>query len=316
MVCTCHSPYLPTCFCPMPVPTNRVIQPTRQSMPLLIQGIFESNAGRFTAGTFRSITVWTLPLLLVIMLVACAPGEQGQSQPEATPPPATPTLAEEAPAEETQTGETQAEEVDAAPQPPEGQSESTSSESSAVDGADEAFTFHLVADDSEARFIVDEVLMGNNKTVVGVTPDVTGEITVVPSNPSASQIGTITINARDFKTDSSRRNRAIQRQVLITARDEYQFITFTPTSLEGMPETIGVGDTVSFTVVGDVTILDTTRSETFDMNVTVVSEQELTGLASTTVLYDDYGISIPKVPIVASVEDEVRLELEFTARAE
>ena len=65
----------------------------------------------------------------------------------------------------------------------------------AEDAAAAAQTFSIVADGSEARFIIDEVLMGNDKTVVGVTSDVTGEITLDPTNPSASQIGVITINA-------------------------------------------------------------------------------------------------------------------------
>ena len=52
------------------------------------------------------------------------------------------------------------------------------------------------------------------------------------------------------------------------------------------------------------------------MTVTPNSESELSGLATTTVLYPDYGLTIPEVPSVSGVEDEVRLEFEFTATAQ
>ena len=45
-----------------------------------------------------------------------------------------------------------------------------------------AITFSIVADGTEARFLIDEVLMGQDKTVVGVTSLVEGELTVDPSN--------------------------------------------------------------------------------------------------------------------------------------
>jgi hypothetical protein len=48
----------------------------------------------------------------------------------------------------------------------------------------------------------------------------------------------------------------------------------------------------------------------------VVSETELQGLGSATILHTDYELSIPRVPMVASVEDEVKLEIAFTAFAQ
>ncbi|MEZ4836406.1 MAG: hypothetical protein R2873_31175 [Caldilineaceae bacterium] len=45
----------------------------------------------------------------------------------------------------------------------------------------------------------------------------------------------------------------------------------------------------------------------------VVSQSELQLSGSTQVLRGDYDISIPRVPFVASVEDEVILELDLVA---
>lgn len=166
---------------------------------------------------------------------------------------------------------------------------------------------------SEARFLVNEVLLGEDKTVVGVTSLVTGAISVDPSEPASTEISAITIDARDLKTDSSRRNRSIQRQILRSAVDDNRYIIFEPTNIDGLPKTVTIGEPFSFTVTGELTVRGETRVETFGLLVTPMSPTEISGQATTVIRYKDYDISIPSVPAVASVEDEVRLELQFTA---
>jgi polyisoprenoid-binding protein YceI len=165
----------------------------------------------------------------------------------------------------------------------------------------------IVQAESEARFIIDEVLNNAPKTVIGTTDQVAGEISVDPSNPDNTRVGVIQINARTLTTDNDFRNRAIKNAILQT--DSYEFITFTPTAINGLPEAGTVGQTYTFQIVGDLTIRDVTKQVTFDVTATPVSETRLEG----TVLYADYGITIPSVRSVASVEDEVRLELDFVA---
>jgi len=172
--------------------------------------------------------------------------------------------------------------------------------------------FEIEQASSEARFNIDEVLNGAPKTVIGVTDQVAGQIAVDPTNPTSAQVGQILINARGFTTDSGNRNNAIKNRILQT--NEFEFITFTPTGISGLPESAAVGAPITFQVTGDLTMLQTTRSVTFDITLTPVSDAELTGTASATILYADWGIQIPQVPQVASVADEVILELVFTAR--
>jgi hypothetical protein len=52
---------------------------------------------------------------------------------------------------------------------------------------------------------------------------------------------------------------------------------------------------------------------TFDASVTPRSASELEGTASTSIRFADWGISIPSVPFVAGVSDQVKLELDFVA---
>ena len=171
--------------------------------------------------------------------------------------------------------------------------------------------FTILQAESEARFTLNEELRGAPATVVGLTDQVAGEMAVDFSNPANSQLGVITINARTLATDNNNRNRMIRNEILDTAA--YEFITFTPAAITGLPESIAVGDTVTLQITGDLTIRDITQQVTFDATVTVVSTERLEGLASVTVTRTAYNLTIPSVPSVANVTDEVLLELEFVA---
>jgi polyisoprenoid-binding protein YceI len=247
--------------------------------------------------------VWSLLVaILIVGLAACRSSEQ----PAAETSTAAPTVTE-APASSAAATNTPAPAA-------ESQAPADASSQASSDTTGGAITFQIVQDASQARFFVDEVLLGQPKTVEGVTSLVTGQITVDPTDPSGAQIGVIQIDARDLTTDSDRRNTSIRRFVLQSARDDYRYITFEPTSIEGMPEAVAVGQPFEFTVTGNLTIRDVTRPETFQMSVTANSESELVGLGSTIVQRGNYGLTIPSVPAVANVSEDARLEIEFTAR--
>lgn len=173
--------------------------------------------------------------------------------------------------------------------------------------------FEIVQSSSEARFVIDEVLNGADKTVVGATDQVAGQIAVNPTAPATAQVGVIQINARTLETDSDQRDRAIQNQILRTSQHEY--IVFTPTSLVGLPESATPGQSYSFQIIGQLTVAGQTREATFAVTVTPTADGKLQGTATTTIKHADWGISIPRVPSVASVEETVTLEIEFVAEA-
>lgn len=193
--------------------------------------------------------------------------------------------------------------------------DSESSES--ADATDDNTTrslFRIIPAESEARFNIDEDLRGNRITVVGVTDQVAGDIIVDYANPTASTIGTIRINMRTLATDNTFRNQALRAQILQSAQDEFEFADFVPTALDGLPEApVAAGDTLTFDITGDLTIRDVTRSVTFSATVTVDSDSRISGLATAEVLYADFNLTIPEVPGVANISDEVILEIEFVA---
>ena len=174
-----------------------------------------------------------------------------------------------------------------------------------------ATTYQLSQESSQARFLIDEVLRGSDFRVVGATNQVAGEIAFDLGNPAAARVGPITVNARTLATDSSFRDRALKNRILLT--DDHEFVTFTPTELVGLPETVSLGEAFTFQMTGDLIITDVTKPVTFDVTVTPVSATTLQGSATTTLLYEDFGLAIPAAQAVQAVADEVTLELDFTA---
>ncbi len=184
-------------------------------------------------------------------------------------------------------------------------------EPAAPAGAAQVFTIDSAA--SQVRFQLDEDLRGERKTVVGTTDQVAGQISVNLADLSQTQVGIIQINARTLATDNDFRNRAINNEILDTG--QFEFITFTPTGIEGLPASATVGEAISFTLVGDLTIRDITLPATFNVEATAVSETQITGTATTVINRTDYDLQIPSVPSVANVEEEVELYIDFTANA-
>jgi polyisoprenoid-binding protein YceI len=174
-------------------------------------------------------------------------------------------------------------------------------------------TYQIQPTDSTARFIINEVLRGSPKTVVGSTNQVAGEIAFDPAQPTSAQLGTILVNARGLTTDDPQRTRALGNQILKT--DQYEYISFSPTQLSGLPQTISTGQPFTFQAIGNLTIRGSTRPAQFEVTVTPDGDGSLNGLASTTINYADWGVTIPNVPFVASVDNQVVLQLEFNAES-
>ena len=263
-------------------------------------------------------------LLVVLMLTACG-GSSPRADPTATPMLAVPTVAPtvvptEAPAAsevEATEGEAIEGEVTDAEVTDAEVTEVETSEATAAPAASEGeiLSFQIDPEQSEARFIVDEVLFGNPNTVVGRTNAVSGQIEINLADPSQTTVGEIQIDARSLVTDNRFRNRSLSRMILQSNRDEYQFVTFTPTAMEGLPDAAAAGDTFEFQIAGDLRIREIVQPTTFAVSVTADSATQISGLAQATVTRADFELEIPEVDGVADVSEEVQLELEFVATA-
>ncbi len=177
----------------------------------------------------------------------------------------------------------------------------------------EVIRYQIASDESTVSFRIAEDLRGQRIEAVGTTNQVAGELAINPSDLTTAQIGVIRVNARTFTTDSSNRDRAIRNFILNT--DQYEFITFTPTGIEGLSGSGALNQPFTFTIRGDLTIRDITRPVAFEATVRAESAERLTGIATTTVKRSDYNLQIPSVPFVANVSDDVVLTIEFVALA-
>jgi polyisoprenoid-binding protein YceI len=267
------------------------------------------------SGELRQGILAFVTILLVGLLAACGSSdptpaamvETPATSPTQTPTPPAELAAPEAPADTTSVTTTA---TMTATTPISATTASTDARAPVIQ------VFSLDPAQSEARFRIDEVLRGTPTTVVGVTSLVSGDITINLTNPAATTLGIITIDARDLATHQNMRNRAIRNFVLQSAQDAYQFITFEPTAIAGLPATVQPGDSFSFNVTGNLKIRDVVNLATFAVEITADSATQISGLAQTTIALADYGLNIPDVPFVADVGEDVGLELQFVANAQ
>jgi len=175
--------------------------------------------------------------------------------------------------------------------------------------------FRISQDDSQVEYNIYELLNGEDKTVVGATNEVAGDIVIDLNDLSQTSIGELSINARTFATDDERRDNAVARFILLSEEAANEFITFDAMSLSGLPDSASVGDTLEFQIVGELTIAGTTQEVTFDVTATLETAEQLVGHAEAVMQRSDFNLSIPEVPSVANVGDEVTLLIDFVANA-
>lgn len=185
------------------------------------------------------------------------------------------------------------------------------SDTSGPAGSEGGGTVFAIGEDSAVTFELDEVLNGNPARVVATNSEVEGQLRIDPSDLSTVEVGTIVIGAQTFESGSSNRDRAIRGPILDAS--SFPQITFVPTSVEGLDGEAEVGEAVSFTITGDLTIRDITEEVTFDVTATLESEVLVEAVASSTVSRDAFGLTIPSVASVANVSDEVAISIDLVA---
>jgi len=171
----------------------------------------------------------------------------------------------------------------------------------------------IIPDQSEVRFIIHEILLGAPKEVIGATNGVSGSITVDYADPAGVSMSPIVIELTGLATDDNRRTQTLHRSILQTGT--YPTAEFVATGFSGLPASVTIGQPFDFQITGNLTIHGTTKEVTFDATVTPVSETRLEGTASYSTTYQEFGIQILRLPPqVASVEDQVILQIDFAAK--
>ena len=171
-------------------------------------------------------------------------------------------------------------------------------------------TFIVAPDGNEARYRVREQLAGFDlpKDAIGATKDVKGRIVIGPDGKVAKDGSKITIDLASLKSDQARRDNYLRRATLETSK--YPQAELVPVALEGLLLPISPGSSQTFSVRGDLTVHGATHSTIWQ--VTARGEGNgIVGSATTAFTFKDFGLEQPKVPVVLSVADTIRLEYDF-----
>lgn len=257
-------------------------------------------------------------LLVALILTACGGGTPAATTPTDAPASSeevsTTPQAEEAPDSEPASESDQTAD-DSAPdsEPVSDETDTTADEPAAASGT--ARTFTIVPEESNVSYAVGEVFIrDDNKfvTAVGITQQIEGEVYYDATNPQNSTVGTITIDISAFKSDSDRRDKAIQDQWLESAT--YPLATFVPTTIDGLPETYTDGEEITLQITGDLTVRETTQPVTFE-TVGQITGNEMTGKATTTIQMTNFGFEPPNIAGILKAENDAVLTFEFVARA-
>lgn len=173
-------------------------------------------------------------------------------------------------------------------------------------------TYEIVPQESLVSYGVEETLAGRKfNYAIGVTNSITGQMTIDPERPSASEIGPVAVTVRDFSSDNFLRDERIQQEFLQSAR--FPIATFRPTELQGLPESYTMGETITFEIVGDLEVRETVVPTTFNVEAKLENGR-LTGVATSQILMTDFGFDPPSIADLIQTENEVDITFEFVAQ--
>ncbi|MCB9139938.1 MAG: YceI family protein [Caldilineaceae bacterium] len=233
---------------------------------------------------------------LALILVACGSD---------TSPPASGTAAEAAPAG-------QATAIDAA----------ANGRASAGQALSGTRTFIIAPASSTAAYIVNEEFFSlaldklgieaGKRVVTGSTSNVTGQLTV---NFDAGTVeeGRIVVDMTTLTTDQNRRDNWIREDG--PRFNQFPEAVFVVTDVENAPAEYAAGETVTFQLLGDLTVRDVTRPVTFDVTA-AVDGSTLTGVAETSLNISDFGIEPPDFANTLTVADPFTIRVELTAETQ
>jgi polyisoprenoid-binding protein YceI len=171
--------------------------------------------------------------------------------------------------------------------------------------------FAVAPEGNEARYRVREQLAGLSfpNDAVGVTAAVTGEIVVdVATGRVQANASRIVVELAGLTSDQSRRDNYVRNRTLET--EQHPTAVLVPTELRGLPWPLPATGTVTFQLIGNLTVKQVTRSTTWDVTLDLAGTT-MTGTATTSFTFEDFAMTKPRVASVLSVDDTIRLEYDL-----
>ncbi len=163
-----------------------------------------------------------------------------------------------------------------------------------------------------ARYLVQEQFarLDFPNDAIGETSDVTGMITLSPEGEVISAESRIVLNAASLRSDESRRDDYLSRNAIQTGT--YPEIIFAPTAVRGLAWPLPTSGEAGFIIEGDLTVREVTRPVEWETTASFNGAM-VTGTAKTNFTFGEFDMEVPDLFFLLSVEDNIRLELDFTA---
>ena len=171
--------------------------------------------------------------------------------------------------------------------------------------------FVLAIDGNEARYRVREQLVGIDlpSDAIGKTSRVEGSLLIGADGKLVRDSSRFTVDLKTLESDQARRDGFIKRNTIQT--DSFPNAVFVPTASQGLPAVLPATGDLAFTLTGDMTIHGVTRPTTWQVKAKRIASGAVTGTATTEFKFGDFGMTIPKVGRVISVDDRIVLEYDF-----
>jgi polyisoprenoid-binding protein YceI len=170
--------------------------------------------------------------------------------------------------------------------------------------------FVLAPTGNAARYRVREQLMGHDlpNDAVGETKSLTGAIEFDAKGKVIPQSSKFILDAGTFVSDKNRRDGFVRGRLL--EADRYPSIVLVPTDVRGVPLPLPTSGTLPIEMTGNLTVHGVTRPTTWNGSAKF-QDGRVTGSAATAFTFDDIQMEQPRVPVLLSVADTIRLEIDF-----
>ncbi len=163
-----------------------------------------------------------------------------------------------------------------------------------------------------ARYLIREELTGVPLPfdAIGETSQVTGALTFTADGDVVVENSRIVMNAASLRSDEANRDRYLRGNAIETAT--YPEIIFVMTGVSGLEWPLPTSGEIEFTIEGDLTVRDVTRPVEWE-TVATFDGNNVSGTAKTNFTFGEFEMEVPDLWFIVSLEDNIRLELEFVA---
>jgi polyisoprenoid-binding protein YceI len=182
--------------------------------------------------------------------------------------------------------------------------------SSAESAQGAAFRLVLAPTGNAVRYRVRERLVGADlpNDAIGETKALTGAIAFDSKGKVIAQSSKFTVDAGTFVSDKDRRDGYVRRRLLDS--ETYPSVVLVPTGVSGIALPLPTTGTRPFEMTGDLTVRGVTRPTTWKGSAQF-KDGQVTGSAATAFTFDEIKMDQPSVPVLLSVADTIRLEIDF-----